>query len=73
MPLARPRFRPLRRLRGPRSLAGQLFAMQVVLVAVVVAGCVVFAYVSADRQAAGRGRGPGCARAGPRPGSPGGG
>ncbi|WP_404827257.1 MULTISPECIES: sensor histidine kinase [Streptomyces] len=52
MPLARPRFRPLRRLRGPRSLAGQLFAMQVVLVAVVVAGCVVFAYVSADRQAA---------------------
>ncbi|MFG2223449.1 ATP-binding protein [Streptomyces sp. NPDC048644] len=40
-----------RPLRGPRSLAGQLFAMQVLLVAVVVAGCVVFAYVSAGRQA----------------------
>ncbi|MBO8195323.1 sensor histidine kinase [Streptomyces oryzae] len=35
----------------PRSLAGQLFAMQVVLVAVVVAGCAVFAYVSATSQA----------------------
>lgn len=34
------------RLR-PRSLAGQLFAMQVVLVAAVVAGCAVFAYLSA--------------------------
>ncbi|WP_411123367.1 ATP-binding protein [Streptomyces sp. x-19] len=46
-----PRSRPPRRLRGPRSLAGQLFAMQVVLVAVVVLGCAVFAYVSAERQA----------------------
>ncbi|MGW0732783.1 sensor histidine kinase [Streptomyces sp. NPDC002851] len=35
----------------PRSLAGQLFAMQVVLVAVVVAGCAVFAYLVAHRQA----------------------
>ncbi|MFI0214691.1 sensor histidine kinase [Streptomyces lydicus] len=40
------------RLRGPRSLAGQLFAMQVVLVAVIVVGCAVFAYLSAGRQAA---------------------
>lgn len=39
------------RLRGPRSLAGQLFAMQVLLVAAVVAGCAVFAYVSAGRHA----------------------
>ncbi|MGW2630235.1 sensor histidine kinase [Streptomyces chattanoogensis] len=46
-----PRPRPSRRLRGPRSLAGQLFAMQVVLVAVVVAGCALFAYLSAQRQA----------------------
>ncbi|MFI1199601.1 ATP-binding protein [Streptomyces sp. NPDC020883] len=46
-----PRPRPSRRLRGPRSLAGQLFAMQVVLVAAVVLGCAVFAYVSAGRQA----------------------
>ncbi|MFE7294774.1 ATP-binding protein [Streptomyces sp. NPDC057579] len=46
-----PRSRPSPRLRGPRSLAGQLFAMQVVLVAVVVLGCVVFAYVNAGRQA----------------------
>ncbi|MFE7314594.1 ATP-binding protein [Streptomyces sp. NPDC057555] len=46
-----PRFRRPRRLRGPRSLAGQLFAMQVVLVAAVVLGCAVFAYVSAGRQA----------------------
>ncbi|MEW1752504.1 ATP-binding protein [Streptomyces angustmyceticus] len=46
-----PRPRPSRRLRGPRSLAGQLFAMQVVLVAVVVVGCALFAYVSAGRQA----------------------
>ncbi|WP_069815176.1 sensor histidine kinase [Streptomyces sp. TP-A0874] len=30
----------------PRSLAGQLFAMQVVLVAIVVTGCALFAYVS---------------------------
>ncbi|MER5709419.1 ATP-binding protein [Streptomyces sp. NPDC002122] len=35
----------------PRSLAGQLFAMQVVLVAVVVAGCAVFAYVTDRAQA----------------------
>ncbi|MDT9689769.1 sensor histidine kinase [Streptomyces sp. P9(2023)] len=33
-------------LPRPRSLAGQLFAMQVVLVAAVVAGCAVFAYVT---------------------------
>ncbi|MER7170570.1 sensor histidine kinase [Streptomyces mesophilus] len=39
------------RIPKPRSLAGQLFAMQVVLVAVVVAGCAVFAYVTAHRQA----------------------
>ncbi|MGW6707592.1 PAS domain-containing protein, partial [Streptomyces sp. NPDC054956] len=38
-------------LRPPRSLAGQLFAMQVVLVAVVVAGCAVFAYATARGQA----------------------
>ena len=37
--------------RHPRSLAGQLFAMQVVLVAVVVAGCAVFAYVTDRMQA----------------------
>lgn len=37
--------------RPPRSLAGQLFAMQVVLVAVVVAGCAVFAYATARGQA----------------------
>ncbi|MEU3222323.1 ATP-binding protein [Streptomyces sp. NPDC006976] len=35
----------------PRSLAGQLFAMQVVLVAAVVAGCAFFAYVSGRSQA----------------------
>ncbi|MFE2558440.1 ATP-binding protein [Streptomyces sp. NPDC059352] len=35
----------------PRSLAGQLFAMQVVLVAVVVAGCAAFAYVTDRAQA----------------------
>ncbi|MEV6790663.1 ATP-binding protein [Streptomyces sp. NPDC051320] len=35
----------------PRSLAGQLFAMQVVLVTVLVAGCAVFSYVSDHRQA----------------------
>ncbi|KUJ64510.1 histidine kinase [Streptomyces albus subsp. albus] len=35
----------MRALR-PRSLAGQLFAMQVVLVAAVVAGCAVFAYLT---------------------------
>ncbi|MFF5449499.1 ATP-binding protein [Streptomyces sp. NPDC012888] len=39
------------RIPRPRSLAGQLFAMQVVLVAVVVAGCAVFAYAGAHRQA----------------------
>ncbi|MGR8008206.1 ATP-binding protein [Streptomyces hypolithicus] len=40
------------RPRGlPRSLAGQLFAMQVVLVAVIVVGCAVFAYVSDRAQA----------------------
>ncbi|MFD3807198.1 ATP-binding protein [Streptomyces sp. NPDC058611] len=37
--------------RPPRSLAGQLFAMQVLLVAVVVAGCAVFAYANARGQA----------------------
>lgn len=37
--------------RPPRSLAGQLFAMQVVLVAAVVAGCAVFAYAAARDQA----------------------
>ncbi|GAA2100314.1 sensor histidine kinase [Streptomyces albiaxialis] len=42
--------RRVRRLL-PRSLAGQLFAMQVGLVAVVVAGCAVFAYLSARSQA----------------------
>ncbi|MGY1438101.1 sensor histidine kinase [Streptomyces reniochalinae] len=45
-----PRPRPTVRSR-PRSLAGQLFAMQVVLVAVVVAGCALFAYVSGKAQA----------------------
>ncbi|MFD8742962.1 histidine kinase, partial [Streptomyces sp. NPDC059616] len=44
MRLPRPRTRP-------RSLAGQLFAMQVVLVAAVVAGCACFAYVSGSEQA----------------------
>ncbi|RPK57800.1 Sensor histidine kinase DcuS [Streptomyces sp. ADI96-02] len=34
----------------PRSLAGQLFAMQVVLIAAVVADCAVFAYVSGSAQ-----------------------
>ncbi|MFD9568571.1 ATP-binding protein [Streptomyces sp. NPDC059982] len=37
--------------RPPRSLAGQLFAMQVLLVTVVVAGCAVFAYATARDQA----------------------
>lgn len=41
----------LRLPRPPRSLAGQLFAMQVLLVAVVVAGCAVFAYATARTQA----------------------
>ncbi|MEU0587555.1 sensor histidine kinase [Streptomyces sp. NPDC006132] len=36
---------------GPRSLAGQLFAMQAVLIAVVVAGYALFTYVSDRRQA----------------------
>ncbi|WP_327349319.1 sensor histidine kinase [Streptomyces sp. NBC_01321] len=44
MRFPRPRTRP-------RSLAGQLFAMQVVLVAAVVAGCAFFAYVSGSGQA----------------------
>ncbi|MFJ9901759.1 ATP-binding protein [Streptomyces sp. NPDC101152] len=35
----------------PRSLAGQLFAMQAVLIAVVVAGYALFTYVSDERQA----------------------
>ncbi|GAA2466454.1 sensor histidine kinase [Streptomyces lavendulocolor] len=35
----------------PRSLAGQLFAMQVVLVAAVVAGCALFAYLDDRGQA----------------------
>ncbi|MDJ0379923.1 sensor histidine kinase [Streptomyces sp. G-G2] len=39
------------RFPRPRSLAGQLFAMQVVLVALVVAGCAVFAYATARSQA----------------------
>ncbi|MEU3028990.1 sensor histidine kinase [Streptomyces incarnatus] len=38
-------------LTRPRSLAGQLFAMQAVLIAVVVAGYALFAYVSDRRQA----------------------
>lgn len=38
-------------LRRPRSLAGQLFAMQVVLVAAIVAGCALFAYVTDQAQA----------------------
>ncbi|GAA1091913.1 sensor histidine kinase [Streptomyces javensis] len=39
------------RVPHPRSLAGQLFAMQVVLVAALVAGCAVFAYVTDREQA----------------------
>lgn len=35
----------------PRSLAGQLFAMQVVLVAAIVAGCALFAYLTDQAQA----------------------
>ncbi|MDT0341402.1 ATP-binding protein [Streptomyces litchfieldiae] len=42
---------PVVGLPRPRSLAGQLFAMQVVLVALVVAGCAVFAYVTDREQA----------------------
>jgi two-component system CitB family sensor kinase len=41
----------LPRAPRPRSLAGQLFAMQAVLVAVVVAGCALFTYVSDRSQA----------------------
>ncbi|MGW3653106.1 sensor histidine kinase [Streptomyces sp. NPDC000878] len=39
------------RVPGPRSLAGQLFAMQAVLIAVVVAGYALFTYVSDRSQA----------------------
>ncbi|MFC4464482.1 ATP-binding protein [Streptomyces xiangluensis] len=39
------------RIPRPRSLAGQLFAMQAVLVAVVVAGCALFTYISDRSQA----------------------
>ncbi|MFI7406678.1 ATP-binding protein [Streptomyces sp. NPDC049541] len=39
------------RVPRPRSLAGQLFAMQAVLIAVVVAGYALFTYVSDQRQA----------------------
>ncbi|MFI1827915.1 ATP-binding protein [Streptomyces sp. NPDC020412] len=39
------------RIPRPRSLAGQLFAMQVVLVAVIVAGCALFAYLTDRSQA----------------------
>ncbi|WP_055530770.1 sensor histidine kinase [Streptomyces graminilatus] len=39
------------RLSGPRSLAAQLFAMQAVLIAVVVAGCALFTYLSDRSQA----------------------
>ncbi|MCA6094449.1 sensor histidine kinase [Streptomyces sp. SCA3-4] len=42
---------PTPRIRRPRSLAGQLFAMQIVLVALVVAGCAVFTYLTDRRQA----------------------
>ncbi|MFD4629324.1 ATP-binding protein [Streptomyces sp. NPDC058284] len=46
------RTRPARRPRRlPRSLAGQLFAMQIVLVTVVVAGCALFTYLSDKHQA----------------------
>lgn len=38
-------------LPRPRSLAGQLFAMQAVLVAAIVAGCAVFAYLTDRDQA----------------------
>jgi two-component system CitB family sensor kinase len=47
----RRRRRPAGRPRKPRSLASQLFAMQAVLVAVIVAGCAVFAYVNDRGQA----------------------
>ncbi|MGA4851423.1 sensor histidine kinase [Streptomyces sp. G5(2025)] len=45
------RTRPPRRRRLPRSLAGQLFAMQIVLVTAVVAGCALFTYLSDKHQA----------------------
>jgi sensor histidine kinase regulating citrate/malate metabolism len=45
-----PIFRRTPRAR-PRSLAGQLFAVQAVIVAVVVAGCAVLAYVNAHSRA----------------------
>lgn len=41
------------RLPRPRSLAGQLFAMQAVLIAVLVAGYALFSYLSDRRQAEG--------------------
>ncbi|MEV6104740.1 sensor histidine kinase [Streptomyces sp. NPDC051940] len=48
------------RVPRPRSLAGQLFAMQVVLIAAAVAGCSLFVYVSersrAERSAAAQAR-----------------
>ncbi|GAA0387798.1 sensor histidine kinase [Streptomyces luteireticuli] len=48
MERARGTLSPMRppRLPRPRSLAGQLFAVQIVLVAAVVAGCAAFAYLS---------------------------
>lgn len=39
------------RVPRPRSLAGQLFAMQAVLIAVVVAGCALFTYINDQNQA----------------------
>ncbi|WP_406399510.1 sensor histidine kinase [Streptomyces sp. NBC_00879] len=39
------------RIPRPRSLAGQLFAMQVVLVAAIVAGCALFTYITDRSQA----------------------
>lgn len=39
------------RIPRPRSLAGQLFAMQVVLVAAIVAGCALFTYLTDRSQA----------------------
>ncbi|MFI1353510.1 ATP-binding protein [Streptomyces sp. NPDC020898] len=41
----------LPRVPGPRSLAAQLFTMQAVLIAVVVAGCALFTYLSDRSQA----------------------
>ncbi|MFK4068830.1 ATP-binding protein [Streptomyces sp. NPDC029674] len=45
------RTRSTRPRRLPRSLAGQLFAMQIVLVTAVVAGCALFTYFSDKHQA----------------------